>query len=404
MPFAHVVVTTRYLKVELHHPNHGSRYREVFAALKARLSMTTFDVQSELSDDATSSKGFRSIVDSVSKLGSSLRGDSSSSDKERTSKKRIKERTMWDVLVDQDKFISGVLDIQQRSRDARGKKDAKEAELKSLLSKEGYDRDGNREPVPLPSTPEILVNGVHPETAKMFKSALYPAVVEFHVSGGLDSESANGEEQISSPGGPAVAGKDERRGACKVIVKTGDDLRQDQLIVMMIQLMDGLMKRAALNLCLTPYSILATSPTSGLLEFVDNAMPISQILSSNNGSILQYFQSVAPQKGAKYDVVPDVMSTYVRSCAGYCVITYLLGVGDRHLDNIMLRTSGHFFHIDFGFIFGRDPKPLPPAFRLTREVSKCILPLLRFYTVVLRALSSNENGGYLHRWSTGWGA
>jgi phosphatidylinositol 3-kinase len=107
------------------------------------------------------------------------------------------------------------------------------------------------------------------------------------------------------------------------------------------------LKRAALDLFFTPYSILATL-TAGLVRFVGGL----QVL-------LQYNR-------------PDVMSTYLRSLAGYCVLPYLLVVGDRHLDDILLRSTGHFFfHIDFGFIFGHDPKPLPPAFRLTREVSVC---------------------------------
>lgn len=33
---------------------------------------------------------------------------------------------------------------------------------------------------------------------------------------------------------------------------------------------------------------------------------------------------------------------------------------------------GQFFHIDFGFIFGQDPKPLPPPFRLTRSMVDCM--------------------------------
>jgi phosphatidylinositol 3-kinase len=318
------------------------------------------ETQPPPSADDIATQFTKSIVDSVSKLGSSLRKVEiqGTSDRDRAAtKSSTQERSMWEVLVEQDAFISGVLDVQLRCRDLRGKKDAKEAELKSLLSKEGFDRKSNRDPVPLPSRPDVFVNGVRPESAVMFKSALYPALLEFHVEGTIPTK------------GSDTGSNDGRLKSYKVIVKTGDDLRQDQLIIMMIQLMDGLLKRGALELCLTPYSIIATSPTSGLVEFVDKSMPISQVMSKFNGSIMQFFQAVAPQKGAKYDVRPDVMSTYIRSCAGYCVITYLLGVGDRHLDNIMLRTSGHFFHIDFGFIFGRDPKPLPPAFRLTREVS-----------------------------------
>jgi len=34
----------------------------------------------------------------------------------------------------------------------------------------------------------------------------------------------------------------------------------------------------------------------------------------------------------------------------------------------MMIPEGNLFHIDFGFILGRDPKPLPPPFRFTKEM------------------------------------
>ena len=36
------------------------------------------------------------------------------------------------------------------------------------------------------------------------------------------------------------------------------------------------------------------------------------------------------------------------------------GVGDRHLDNILLHQNGHLLHCDFSFILGHDPKTYLP--------------------------------------------
>jgi phosphatidylinositol 3-kinase len=136
----------------------------------------------------------------------------------------------------------------------------------------------------------------------------------------------------------------------------------------MISLMDRLLKKVNLDLKLHTYGILALSKEDGIMEFVSNSEAVSAILKEHK-SITQFLRFHNPDRSGPYEIAPVALDTFVKSCAASCVVTYILGIGDRHLDNIMMRTNGQLFHIDFGFIFGQDPKPFPPPFRFTRPMA-----------------------------------
>lgn len=39
------------------------------------------------------------------------------------------------------------------------------------------------------------------------------------------------------------------------------------------------------------------------------------------------------------------VTEFTLSCAGYCVATYVLGIADRHSDNIMVKRNGQVRHV-----------------------------------------------------------
>lgn len=145
-------------------------------------------------------------------------------------------------------------------------------------------------------------------------------------------------------------------GKYAFIYKNGDDLRQDQLILGMFALMDKILKGVNQDYKLTPYQALACTRSDGFVEFVPHTKTFQSIV------LKDYLQTLI-----KNNPEP-VMDNYIFSNAGYCAITYFFMIGDRHLENLLIDEDGKIFHIDFGFILGRDPKPYPPPIKISKEM------------------------------------
>ena len=240
-------------------------------------------------------------------------------------------------LLRQGELITVLSKVSKDVRFSREDRPRKIDRLKKFLADPKNDLVSIDPPLPLPLDPSISIIGCYPEEASVFKSNMFPLLIHFKTSDG---------------------------NKYPIIFKTGDDLRQDQLVIQIISLMDRLLRKENLDLKLTPYRILATSANAGAVQFVPS-MSLAAASLKYKGSILAFLRANNPDDKAEFGVRKEAMDTYLKSCAGYCVITYLLGVGDRHMDNLLLANDGHFFHADFGYILGRDPKPFPPPIKLS---------------------------------------
>ena len=238
-------------------------------------------------------------------------------------------------LVKQKKLIDEIYVLLSECTE-RGKPKSTQEKIKNALNSGNFSHLCNFSPIPLPIDPTFEIIGIDPNDVKAFQSNFCPCVLSF---------------------------KTINNGNYRVLFKIGDDMRQDQLILQLFEVMDHIFKSRSMELQITTYPIYAFSQKFGCCQFIEDSKAIFDIAEEEKITIKQYFLKYTDKK---FGEEKDKIDKYIRSLAGYLVMTYVLLVGDRHDNNILIKKDGRLLHIDFGFVFGENAKPFSPPVKLRK--------------------------------------
>ncbi|MEE6472818.1 hypothetical protein FKM82_009734 [Ascaphus truei] len=274
----------------------------------------------------------------------------------------------------------------------------------------------SRKGIPIPSDQPITkLNTLHDVVIptmeiKVDPSGKYENLVtitsfkpEFRLAGGL-----NLPKIIDCIGSD---GKERRQ-----LVKGRDDLRQDAVMQQVFQMCNTLLQRNSetrkRKLIIRRYKVVPLSQRSGVLEWCTGTVPIGEFLvNAEEGAHIRYrpndYSSLQCQKKMmdaqrgrfedKYQTFLDVCQNfppvfryfcmekfldpavwfekrlaYTRSVATSSIVCYIVGLGDRHVQNILIdEETAELVHIDLGVAFEQGkilPTPETVPFRLTRDI------------------------------------
>jgi hypothetical protein len=142
-----------------------------------------------------------------------------------------------------------------------------------------------------------------------------------------------------------------------VLAKSGDNLMQDFLVQIAFRLFNAMWKHDADEFAdglipfTTTYEVFPTGPKTGLMEVVKGV------------ESLKDFDWTAWRSKYADDIA--VQHRMIASAAGAYVGAYVLGVRDRHWDNILIADETTLMHIDFGFLLGQEPPIDAPRFSIS---------------------------------------
>ncbi|KAJ9088371.1 Phosphatidylinositol 4-kinase pik1alpha (PI4-kinase)(PtdIns-4-kinase) [Entomophthora muscae] len=163
-----------------------------------------------------------------------------------------------------------------------------------------------------------------------------------------------------------------------LIVKTGADLRQEQFALQLIREMERIWKEAGIGIWVQRFNIMVTSNDSGFVEMVRNTISVHSLKKdaytrgiNTKGVMYSLYDHFVREFGdPSSERFMAAQDNFLRSLAGYSIISYILQLKDRHNGNILVDTNGHLVHIDFGFMLSNSPGSVGfemAPFKMTQE-------------------------------------
>lgn len=138
-----------------------------------------------------------------------------------------------------------------------------------------------------------------------------------------------------------------------IMVKTGDNMKQEQFAMQMINQFNTIFEREETGLLLRPYEVISITPDAGIMEMVTDTCSLGRVIKimAREGilTLKQFFKSYFKSS------FKEAQKNFCHSLAAYSLVTYFLQVKDRHNDNILLHRDGYIVHIDFGFFLSNTP-------------------------------------------------
>ncbi|KAF4693211.1 Phosphatidylinositol 4-kinase beta, partial [Perkinsus olseni] len=159
----------------------------------------------------------------------------------------------------------------------------------------------------------------------------------------------------------------------QVMVKGGDDVRQEVLAGQLVRILQSIFVEAQMPLWLKPYETVAVDSDCGLMEMLVDTTSIDGLKKEYpEKNLLDIFKLAF---GDSKDSLARARKNFIQSLAAYSLFSYFLAVRDRHNGNVLLDRQGHLIDIDFGFMLSSAPGNIPfenAPFKLTQEYIEVI--------------------------------